>query len=189
MEGAGATHHVIAKGNAGAAIVFDDHDRNAFVGRMGATILRHKWSCLAYCLMNTHVHLIVTTSTPSLGVGMRWLLGPYAQAFNFRHGREGGLFRGRFYSKPIESDGHLIAALVYVLLNPVRAGLVGRPELWQWGSYSASVGLEPAPDYLDVSRVLALMHPHDESASRRALELAVREARERELAAPPDLGT
>ena len=98
-EVSGGTHHAIAKGNAGAAIVADDHDRDVFIRRVGETIKRHEWSCLAYCLLDTHVHLILGTPHPNLGAGMKSLLGPYAQNFNWRHEREGHLFRARFYSR------------------------------------------------------------------------------------------
>ncbi|MBM2821605.1 MAG: transposase [Thermoleophilia bacterium] len=105
---------------------------------------------------------------------------PYAQAFNHRYERQGHLFRGRFYSTRLETDDHLVAAFIYVLLNPVRAGIVERPELWRWSSYAAIAGLEPAPAYLDVAGALELVDS-DTQAARRKLEAAIRDARERDL--------
>ena len=179
IDVSGAIQHVIAKGNAGAPIVADDRDREVLVARIGEAVGRHRWLCLAYCLLDTHFHLVVVTQEPNLGRGMRWLLSPYAQGFNLRHGREGHLFRGRFYSKRIETDNHLIAALVYVSLNPVRAGVVERPEQWRWSSYAATVGRDTLPSFVDASSVLDLLDPHPRAA-RLAFELAVREARERD---------
>jgi len=172
---AGSIHHVIAKGNAGAAIVADDHDRALFVSRLGKVTERQGWVCLAYCLLDTHVHLLVCTPRGNLGKGMQSLLGPYAQNFNARHEREGHLFRGRFYSKRIRSQWHLEAALVYILLNPTRAGLTERPEAWPWSSYAGTIGRAPAPDFLDATATLELVGKHP-SRARAALQLAVADA-------------
>jgi putative transposase len=48
----------------------------------------------------------------------------------------GHLFQSRFASVVLD-DSHLIRAVGYVSLNPVRARLVGRPEEWKWSSVRA----------------------------------------------------
>ncbi len=179
-EAPGAIHHVVAKGNAGGLVAYDDYDRANLFGRLERAITHCRWSCLAYCLLNTHLHLILRTPDPNLGVGMQRFQAPYAQSFNRRHTREGHLFRGRFYSIRLQTDDHLYAAIIYVAMNPVRAGMVARPELWRWSSYAATVGHKPAPSYLDVSAALDLIDP-DPITARRRLEAAARDARERDL--------
>jgi putative transposase len=87
---------VVARGNAGQVIVLDDRDRRAFFTRLERAVEQHSWSCLAYCLLDTHFHLIVETPKPNLGLGMRWLKSAYAQDFNYRHQRQGHVFGGRF---------------------------------------------------------------------------------------------
>jgi putative transposase len=169
-------HHVVAKGNAGSRIVTDNVDRQRFMERLSKAVNRHGWCCLSYCLLDSHVHLIVRTPRPNLGSGMQSLLGPYAQNFNHRHEREGHLFRGRFYSRRIESDSHLFSALIYVALNPVRAGLTERPERWLWSSYSATIGRRRAPDFLDLNSVLELMD-RDPVRAQLSFALAVEQAR------------
>jgi putative transposase len=182
VEASGALHHVVAKGNAGAAITLTDNDRDLLLDRLGRTITRHRWSCLAYCILDTHLHLVVGTAEPNLGLGMKWLLGPYAQAFNERHERRGHLFCARFYSKRIESDEHLVSTIVYVALNPVRAGMVDEPGHWPWSSYASTVGRARPPSFLDVEASLELVDSRPDVA-RRAFELGVRGARERDVSA------
>ena len=177
---AGGIHHAIAKGNAGAAIVADDVDRQAFIGRLAKTVERTGWSCLAYCLLDSHVHLVIATPRPNLGEGMRWLLGSYAQNFNHRHEREGHLFRARFYSRRIQSESHLITALIYVALNPVRTGLVERPEHWRWSSYASTIGRSGAPDFIDARAVLELLDDDPVKAQLR-FALAVADARSSDI--------
>ena len=51
----------------------------------------------------------------------------YSRAVNQREGWRGYLWQGRFASFPM-AEAHLHCCLRYVELNPVRAGLVERPE-------------------------------------------------------------
>ena len=166
VEAPGAIHHVVAKGNAGHAIVRDDTDRRAFLERLGGAVEKHRWSCLAYCLLDNHFHLIVETPEPNLGVGMQWLKSAYAQDFNHRHDRRGHLFGGRFYSMALQRNAHLAQAIVYVFLNPVRAGIVDRPEDWPWSSFGATVGLRPPPVFLQIASVLELIDPRPDVARK-----------------------
>ena len=179
----GAYQHVVAKGNAGGLIVYDDHDRRDFLTRLGRAAILCQWSCLAYCLMDTHIHLIVRTPEPNLGYGMQRLLSPYAQRVNRRLLREGHLFRGRFYSGRIDRPEHLESAILYVLVNPVRAGMVSRADDWPWSSCAATIGRIDPPNFLDVGATLELVSA-DPQAARRSLAAAVSEVALRERIAP-----
>jgi putative transposase len=115
----GAIQHVDHPGNGGSRIIVDDRDRDGLVSRLAAVACKFAWRVHAYCVMDTHLHGIVETSVPTLGVGMQRLAGGYARAFNLRHGRSGHRFGGPYYAAPIESEVHMIQACVYVVLNPV----------------------------------------------------------------------
>jgi putative transposase len=174
LEAPGATHHVVAKAVADQKLVRHEYDRLALWARLGRTVKKYGWSCLVYCLLDTHFHLLVQTPEPNLGAGMQWLCGRYAQQFNVRYTRPGALFGRRFYSEHVRTDRHLASAVVYVLLNPVRAGIARRPEDWQWSSYAATVGIEDPPSFLDVEGVLQVFDRRPDVA-RRSLEDAVYE--------------
>jgi putative transposase len=88
-----------------------------------------------------------------LSAGMHRLNGRYAQWFNQRHGFDGHLFQGRFSSKLVESDGHLLSSIRYVLRNPVEAGLCAVPEDWPWSSYSGTVGLAEPSSFVAVEEL------------------------------------
>jgi hypothetical protein len=90
--------------------------------------------------MNNHYHLLVETPDGNLSKGMRQLNGFYTQVFNRRHRRAGHLFQGRYKAILVQRDSHLLEASRYVVLNPVRAGTVKRPEQWKWSSYLATLG-------------------------------------------------
>jgi hypothetical protein len=75
----------------------------------------------------------------------------------------------------VARDSHLLAAARYIVLNPVRAGLVRTAGDWRWSSFAAHCGLEPAPDWLDDRRVLSLLHA-DPRVARRSYRAYVERA-------------
>ncbi len=150
IEYAGAVYHITSRGNEKKAVFKDDQDRINFLNTLQHVNKRYNWLCHAYCMMDNHYHLLIETPDGNLALGMRQLNGVYTQLFNKRHQRTGHLFQGRYKSILIQKDSHLLEVCRYVVLNPVRARMVERPEVWKWSSYRATAGRElPAtwPDH------------------------------------------
>jgi REP element-mobilizing transposase RayT len=124
--------HVTALGVNKTAIFLDDRDRLFFLELLLECVERFVWEMWAMCLMTTHYHLVLHSTRPNLSDGIQVLSGEHAARFNARYERTGHLFGGRFGSRVIDSDEYLAAACEYVWHNPVRAGLVTRPEDWPW---------------------------------------------------------
>lgn len=178
IEFPGALYHVTSRGNARQTIFSDDVDRAAFLRTLEAVSARHGWRCHAYCLMDNHYHLVVETRQATLSAGMRDLNGVVAQTYNRRHGRSGHLFQGRFHAVLVEKEGHLLELARYVVLNPCRAGLCGRPEKWRWSSYRATAGLEPCPPFVTTDWLLSQFgSPADVARSRYRSFVAERTVR------------
>lgn len=144
IEYPGAVYHVTARGNAREDIFLDDADRRQFLSLLSETVDERDWTCHAWCLMDNHYHLLVETAAANLGRGMRQINGVYTQRFNRAHGRVGHLFQGRYKAILVEKDAYLLELCRYVVLNPVRAGLVGRPQDWPWSSYRRTAGMRTA---------------------------------------------
>ena len=142
IEYSGAIYHVTGRGNEKKLIFKDDLDREIFLQTLSRVNKRYNWFGHAYCLMNNHYHLIIETPDANLSAGMRQLNGVYTQAFNKRHKRVGHLFQGRYKAILIQKDSHLLEVCRYVVLNPVRARAVEKPEMWKWSSYRATCGIE-----------------------------------------------
>ena len=162
-----ATYHVTARGNRRQAIFNDDYDYRLLLLIVGDVVARYGWRCHAYCLLPNHFHLLVETPGTTLSAGMHRLNGRYAQWFNDRHGLDGHLFQGRFHSVVIETEGHLLGAFRYILLNPVRASLCSSPDRWTWSSYRATVGSTGVPPFLAVDELIALFSPDARRARDR----------------------
>jgi putative transposase len=167
IQAADAIYHITGQGNGGGAVFRDDRDREVFLVLLDLLVERLGWHCYAYCLMTTHYHLVVMTPEPNLARGMQWLLGVYAQMFNRRYSHHGHVFRGRYGSRLIERESHLVEVYRYVFLNPVRAGICRSPGEYRWSSYLATIGLEPVPGFLTIEPILELFANSQATARKR----------------------
>jgi len=155
IEYPGAVYHVTSRGNNRGDIFLDDRDRRRFLELLGEVARRFGWVVTAYTLMTNHFHLVIETPTPTLSRGMQWLNASYAAWFNREHDRWGHLMGDRFHAFLVEKESYYLELLRYVVLNPVRAKIVERPEQYVWSSYRATAGYEAAPDWLKVGEIAA----------------------------------
>jgi len=127
-------HHVTQRGNRRQPVFFCDDDYLAYIDLMGQWCRRHDVAIWAWCLMPNHVHLI---AVPQTETGLARAIGEahrrYTRRINFRENWRGHLWQERFASFPMD-ERHLFAALRYVEMNPVAAGMVSAPARYRWSS-------------------------------------------------------
>lgn len=148
LEFPGALYHVTARGNRLAPIFRDDNDRRAWMRMLRNTCTRFNFTVHAYCQMTNHYHLLIETADGNLSRGMRHLNGVYAQYVNRRHTLVGHLFQGRYKAILVQRESHLLELARYLVLNPVRAGMVASPNQWDWSSYHWTAADGPSPPWL-----------------------------------------
>jgi putative transposase len=170
IEYPGAVYHVTSRGNGRKDIFEDDRDRLIFLSILGSVVKRYNWLCHAYCLMDNHYHLMLETPDANLSAGMRQLNGVYTQSYNRRHQKPGHIFQGRFKAILIQKENYLLELCRYVVLNPVRAGLVKKVEDWRWSSYLVTAGIGKEPEYLNTDWILGLFNTQRTIAKRRYRE-------------------
>jgi len=134
-------HHVTCRGNNKRSIFEDDRDRRRFLVHLARVARRYGWKIYAYCLMRNHYHLVIEIDERGMSNGFCELNTAYALGYNKRYGRVNHLFGKRYWSARLKDDASFLMTCRYVLLNPVRAGLVDDPAAWRWSSYRAAVGL------------------------------------------------
>jgi len=165
LEFPGALFHVFARGNRKETIFRDDLDRKTFLNFLGESVNRFGWILTAYALMPNHFHLVVQLTIETLSRGMHWLNGRYSQAFNKRHGCVGHVFQGRFKSLLVEKESYALDIVRYVVLNPVKAHIVARPEDYLWSSHRAALGQAETPSWLAIDDLLIQFAPQRELAT------------------------
>lgn len=137
-------HHVTQRGNNREDVFQADSDRRFYLRTLAARCRRHDVRLLGYCLMDNHVHLVAVPSRPdALTQCLAGTHRRYSHYFNKRYSRSGHLWQNRFYSCPLNRR-HLVVALAYVDLNPVRAGVVRLASGYLWSSARAHIsGCDP----------------------------------------------
>lgn len=140
--------HVFTRGNRHERIFYGARDALEFLSRTEESLGRFGVDCWAYCLMPTHYHFVLDGRREDFSRALHRLNGNYARWFNKEHGYRNHLFGDRFGAREILDERHLLEAVRYIVLNPVRAGLCRHPAEWRWSSYRATVGAVPPPGFL-----------------------------------------
>jgi REP element-mobilizing transposase RayT len=124
-------------------------------------------STFAWCLLGNHFHLLLRIKDAeeiSLKDGpgqtadhldkkiisrqFGHLFNAYAQSFNCRTKRTGGLFQSPFRRKPVENNEYFTSLIYYIHNNPVKHGFCKRIQEYPWSSYSTIISLRTS----DISR-------------------------------------
>lgn len=137
-------YHVFSRGNYKSTIFLDESHGTKFLALLRRVTERYHWTVLDWCLMPNHYHLFLRLEDGGLSEGMRELNGCFSRWSNRMTARTGTghLVKNRFGLVDVLRDGHLWELFSYIPLNPVRAGLVRRPDEWPWSGYRATIGLE-----------------------------------------------
>ncbi len=137
----GYPHHIIQRGNNRQMIFADTQDFATMMALLAENAHKFAVAVHAYVLMDNHFHLLATPATAeALPLMMQAVGRSYVRYFNQRHARSGTLWEGRYRSTLIETERYLLACMVYIDLNPVRAGMVAQPGAWQWSSHALYLG-------------------------------------------------
>ena len=148
----GAPHHVTQRGNNRQKVFFSTADRRIYLSLLGSHCRRWQLNLLGYCLMPNHVHLVaVPEHENSLAKALGRTHYDYTVYLNGRRRRSGHLWQNHFFSTCLDR-AHLFAALRYVDLNPVRAGLASQAAGYEWSSAAAHVSGNDATGLLDMER-------------------------------------
>jgi REP-associated tyrosine transposase len=167
----GVAIHAIQRGNNRGTCFFREEDRSFYLFQLARTLPRARCALHAYCLMDNHIHLLVTAEAVDGCARLMKSIGQlYAQYANKTYKRCGNLWEGRFKSCLVQSEEYVLACHRYIELNPVRAGLVKRAYEYPWSSYCANAKGDESPlltaheEYLRLGRT-----PSERQAAYRDL--------------------
>ena len=131
----GAFYHVMLRGKGGADIFLDEQDHSRFYLLLQESVERFGSRVHAFCLMDNHVHLVLQVGTIPLSRMLQNLSFRHARWINWRRKTVGHVFQGRYQAILIDADNYLLQLVAYLHLNPLRAGMVKRPEDYPWSSH------------------------------------------------------
>jgi len=154
IEYPGAFYHVISRGERLENIFFYDNDRLKFLEKLRETVNKFSLKIHCYVLMSNHFHLLMETPEGNLSKAMHFLNTSYANWFKSKHQIVGSLFQGRYKSILVEKDAYLLTLSAYIHLNPVRAGIVDKPDEYAWSSFRCYIKTEKLCHWIFTNDVL-----------------------------------
>jgi REP element-mobilizing transposase RayT len=160
----GAYYHVTSRGNERRDIYKSQRDREKFLFYLESSSERYGARIHGYCLMSNHYHLLLETPEGNLSQIMRHINGAYTTYYNIKRKRSGHLFQGRYHAVLLEADAHVKELSRYIHLNPVRAGVIEKPEDYPWSSYRAFIDTTDSPQWLHRDFVLGYFGGNNEAA-------------------------
>ena len=128
-------YHIMLRGINRDRIFESDQEKDYFLNSMYRAKGKGRFKVIGYCLMNTHVHLLLQEGE-KIGLSMKRITVSYVQWYNRKHNRVGHLFQNRYKSEPIEDERYLVTALRYIHQNPIKAGTVKKESKYNWSSYN-----------------------------------------------------
>jgi len=140
-------HHIMLRGINRSNIFKCDQDKAFFLNSIYRARKKGSFKVIGYCLMNTHLHLLLQESE-EIGVSMKRITVSYVQWFNRKYNRVGHLFQNRYKSEPIEDERYLMAVLRYIHQNPIKAGMVKEVAKYSWSSYNEYLKMYDSNNYL-----------------------------------------
>lgn len=132
-------YHIIVKGINREKIFYQQREKLYFKSIISKYLKKYKAEIYSYCIMSTHAHFIIRAEIQILSLFMAAILAEYALYYNFKHHRNGHVFQNRFTSECIENDRYFWTCLRYIHMNPVKAGMIKKPERYKYSSMSEYV--------------------------------------------------
>ena len=115
----------------------------------------------AFCLMQNHIHILLSPEEENLYDAMRDLFSRYAMKFNRKYERKGHLFGGPYRQAVCLDDSYLLAASLYIHMNPVRAGLALEPQGYRWSSCRLYYESNAPKSFVDPDFILRLLSENE----------------------------
>jgi putative transposase len=154
---AAGIYHFAAHGSDERHLFLTDHERRAFLDRLGEVVDRFELGLVEYTLLGNHYHTLLRIPEARVSKALQQLHTRYSRLHNKLHERNAHLFKAHCFSREIESDEDLLTTSRYLAWNAVEAGLARDPLAWPWASSRTVAGLVPARLGLDLEQLRAAL--------------------------------
>jgi len=157
LNSPGIVSHITQR-SAGKGLLFlEDADYLFMLWLLKEIAQKYSLKIYSFCLMPNHVHLLLSPEEKNLYDAMRDLFSRYAMKFNRKYERKGHLFGGPYRQAVCFEDNYLLAASLYIHLNPVKASIVADPIEYRWSSIGLYCNENAPKSFVDPYLILNLL--------------------------------
>jgi putative transposase len=179
-KSASGYYHIMLRGNEKKNIFNSNADKQRFLETMFEKKQANRFYLHAFCLMNNHVHLMISEGVEDVATVMKRINVSYVYYFNNKYKRVGHLFQDRFKSEVVEQDRYLVALVRYIHQNPVKAGIVEKASDYKWSSHNCYLYEDNFySKMLDIDPILSLFSEDRQVAVEKYIEYMNEECNEK----------
>ena len=170
----GLVSHITQRAAGKEPLFLEDPDHLYMLALLKEISRKHALKIYAFCLMENHIHILMSPEGENLYNAMRDLFSRYAMWFNKKYERKGHLFGGPYRQAICLDDGYLVAASVYIHLNPVKAGLVSNAKEYRWSSVRLYCDEQSSESFVDPHFILNILSKNSGRGKETYRDLLIR---------------
>ena len=165
LDEPGLISHITQRAAGKEPLFLEENDYLSMLDILKKKAELYKLNFLALCLMPNHIHILIKPEERSLFTAMKDIFSNYAIRFNRKYQRRGHLFGGPYRQAVCFDAAYLLAASIYIHMNPARSGLIDAAFNYRWSSCALYLRKEYVESFVDPRPVLELL---DKDISRAA---------------------
>jgi putative transposase len=171
-----ATHHIMCRSISEIKLFRDDEDKREYLKRMAKYQRKYQCKILAYCLMDTHVHIHFDPQGCDMSKFMQGLNLSYVLYYNRKYKRLGPLFQDRYKNVVIENERYELVISAYIHNNPKDISRYRDcVRDYPFSSYGIYIGQkEDEFGLVDKEYILSKFHHKPDEALKRYVEFVSR---------------
>lgn len=154
----GAISHITQHASGAEPLFLEDSDYLYMLHLMKEVLCEFKCNVLSFALMPNHIHLLLKFIESNMPYAMKELLQRYAEYFNKKYHRKGHVFSGSYRSALCFDDSYLLAASLYIHMNPVKKRLVQNPADYRWSSCALFLSEVKKDTFIDYRFILDILN-------------------------------
>jgi len=160
-------YHIMMRGINRQEIFHEEEDYQRYIETLQRIILESEADLLGYCLMDNHTHLLIKENVKAISHIIKRLGASYAWWYNWKYERSGHVFQDRFRSEKVEEESYLLLVIRYIHQNPVKVGIVDKPEEYRWSSCSAYYDKEENTQGFNQTKIIFEQLSEDKDIARK----------------------
>jgi putative transposase len=160
----GSVSHITQRALGKEILFKEDTDYIYMLGLLRSAVEKFQIDILSFCLMPSDIHVLVKLNNNSLSSSMKMVFGTYATYFNKKYSRKGHVFCGAFRQAVCFDDSYVLAASIYIHLNPKRAGLVKDPASFKWSSCGLYLNSARIESFVEQNFILNILNQEESKA-------------------------